>query len=192
MRRWILLLATTAVLTGCSTVVQGEPTPVRIDGGEAGPLTTRPREIRLDDVNPCELLTGQQRTGLGLDEDLEQASTSELPIFAGPTCTFIGFEPRNITTSIALATGNGLDALTQPGTVQDEIIRTAVAGYPAVFLRSRTFTDFCSANIDVADDQFLNIIVSDAGKNPPISYEQLCQDAAAVAESALATLEARR
>ena len=79
----------TAVLTaGCTTAVEGTPS-----AQPPTPLPQRPQEVRLDGVDPCSLLTPEQRAELGL-ETAPRPSTSYVELFRGkvPTCTMLGFQ----------------------------------------------------------------------------------------------------
>jgi hypothetical protein len=182
-RRFILLLAAMAILAGCTSTVEGNGSAQQTNTAD-----TRPRDLPLNNIDPCTLLTPAQRRTLGLD-NLDYRDTSTVPIFSGPSCTFIGFEPRSVSVDITLVVDNGLDALTQPGAIQGEVTPTLVANFPAVILRSPSLTGFCSLNIDVATGQFLNIEFDDAGEQPPIAYEQLCRDATQTAEQIILTLQ---
>ena len=152
-------------------------------------LPPRPRELPLDGVDPCALLTPAQLIEFGLDGN-PVAYDSTAPRFVGPACSIRGFEPRDITAGFALATDNGIEVLTAPGAVRDEISAITVAGFPAILARPKIL-DFCSVDVDVADGQFLDIIFRDGGGTPAIPQDQLCRDAVTVAEAAITTLLAR-
>jgi hypothetical protein len=181
-----LLLAACAT-TGVERDAPATPTPTV---GAAEPtglvLPPRPRELPLDGVDPCALLTPDQRKLLGLDHDTLRSATSAR-VFAGPTCTILGYEPRAISVGFALATGSGIEALTAPGATTDEIAPITVEGFPAILARPDQ-ADFCSVDVDVAEGQFLDVIFRDAGEVPPVPQDQLCAGAVKVAENAVQTL----
>jgi hypothetical protein len=189
-RRILLLLAAVAIaaVAGCAAPVTGTPAPAS-GGVEAGGvvLPPRPRELRLDGVDPCGLLTAEQRAELGLDGD-SLPGTTDAPYFAGRKCSLVGFEPRDIALSFTLATSSGLNQLLAPGVLRGTTDPTAVAGFPAVIARP-TLIDVCAVAIDVAEGQFLDIQFRDAGNRPPIPQDQLCRDAVQVAEAAMQTMQ---
>ena len=63
----VLLACVAVLLGGCS--VEGEPSPGEPSVAEpTGPaLPPRPRDVPIDGVDPCSLLTEAQRAELGLD-----------------------------------------------------------------------------------------------------------------------------
>jgi hypothetical protein len=194
MRRVVLLLTTlVVVVAGCAgTPVTGTPAPAPGTTTGADPagleLPPRPQELPLDGVDPCSLLTEEQRAALGLDGRANPGFT-DAPLFTGPDCSIGGYEPRDVGLSLTLATSHGLDELVAPGSVRDELTATEVAGFPAVVARPKV-TDFCSVDVDLAEGQFLDVQFSDAGEKPPISQDQLCRDALEIAEAAVTTLRA--
>jgi uncharacterized protein DUF3558 len=194
-RRLVLLLTTlVVVVAGCAgTPVTGTPSPAPSTAAPgAGParveLPPRPRELPLDGVDPCALLTEEQRAELGLDGRV-RPGTSDAPLFTGPDCTIVGYEPRGVGVSLTLATRHGLDELIAPGSVRDELTATDVVGFPAVVARPKQ-VEFCSVDVDLAEGQFLDVQFSDAARNPPIPQDQLCRDAVEIAEAAVTTLQA--
>ncbi|WP_219417883.1 DUF3558 domain-containing protein [Pseudonocardia nigra] len=194
MRRVLLLIAAAALLGACTTDGPGQaaaaPTPTATATGPIGlVLPPRPRELPLDGVDPCALLTPEQREMLGLNDNSVR-STTTARVFAGPTCSIRGDEPRAISVGFALATDSGIEALTSPGTTTDEITPITVQGFPAILARP-PIPDFCSVDVDVAEGQFLDVIFRDGGRLPPIPQDQLCRDAVEVAEQAVGTLLAR-
>jgi hypothetical protein len=191
-RRILLLVAALAVAAGCSaTPVPGTPAPAAGPSVETGglELPPRPREIRLDGVDPCSLLTPEQRAELGL-AGAPLPYDSKVPYFVGPACSFSGFEPRAIAVSFALTTGNGIDALLAPDAVKDELTATTIAGFPAVLARPR-IPDFCSIDVDVAEGQLLDVQMADGGREPPVPQDELCRDVVGIAERAVLNLQSR-
>jgi hypothetical protein len=97
----------TAVLAaGCTTVVAGTP---------SAPTGAAPcaREIRLDGVDPCSLLTEEQRAALGL-----KAAPSGNDLIVGSVqgrrsiCTMRGFTENATALGIGLVTTTGIDLWT--------------------------------------------------------------------------------
>ena len=105
------LLVTAVLAAGCTTVVAGTPS--------APPgvlLPPRPQEVRLDGVDPCSLLTAEQRTALGI----RAASPATGPIAASalyrgdvPICTMRGGSPeKRRSVGIGVVTTAGIDLWT--------------------------------------------------------------------------------
>ena len=65
--RAVLLLVTAVLAAGCTTAVPGTPS-----AAGPPPLPPRPREVRLDGVDPCSLLTSEQRADLGFQSAASQ------------------------------------------------------------------------------------------------------------------------
>lgn len=186
----MLLLVAMAIIAGCSTAIPGAASPVRAgNGGSVAELPHRPRELPLDNVDPCSLLTSNQRANLGLNEPNPRFSTNPVEIFGGPSCSFFGSNPRNIGVSFTLTTNNGIEALTQPGAVLSEVIPTTVLEFPAVILREPSLPPDCLLIVDVAQGQFLNIFYTD-NDLPSVPVDQMCAAAKDAAAQALLTLEA--
>jgi len=188
MRRLLLLLTAAVALAGCSTPIAGSPSPADPAAAPGGiTLPPRPRELRLDDIDPCTLLTPAQRVELGLDGRAE-SDVTDAPYFAGPRCTIVAFEPREIGLGLVLSTGSGIDELLVPGVIGDDVTTTTVSDFPAVIAKPG-ITDACAVDVDVAEGQFIDVQLRDVGKNPAIPQEQLCQDALRIAEAAVSTLQ---
>ncbi|WP_219416301.1 DUF3558 domain-containing protein [Pseudonocardia nigra] len=186
MRRAVLLIAAAALLAACTTEAPGKAEPAPTSSAPTGlVLPPRPFELPLDGVDPCSLLTPDQRESIGLTDDVLR-SASSAPGFTGPTCTMQGYEPRAISVEFALATSNGIEVLTESEYLTDELTPITVQGFPAVLARPEHPT-FCSVDVDVADGQFLDVLFADGGRRV-ISQDQLCRDAVAVAEEAMKTL----
>nr|WP_246106832.1 DUF3558 domain-containing protein [Pseudonocardia kunmingensis] len=162
-------------------------TEVRPDG--VVELPPRPREVRLDGVNPCSLLTEGQRARLGLDGRpvLSQAPVGLYPGGDVVACDIRGFEPRAVAAGISLVTTVGVERFTS-GDLAAEIRRTAIHGFPAVVAVPTRLTNYCTVIVDVAVGQLVDVQFRDGGRTPPIPQGQLCRDAEAVAADVMMTL----
>src|ERR671915_2233505 len=90
------------LLAGCTTIT-GQPQPAApAPLNSAGPA--RPRDVPIDGVDPCALLTEEQREELGLDGRpvLDRSPTNLYPGGDVPSCTVRGFEPRAVWTGLTL------------------------------------------------------------------------------------------
>src|ERR1700712_4790011 len=103
--RVLMLAVAAALLTGCTTVVEGTPS-----APSGVLLPPRPREVRLDGVDPCSLLTPEQRAGLGLTSE-PRAISSHVDLFRGEvrTCTIRGPAPLSALLGISLITTVGIE-----------------------------------------------------------------------------------
>jgi hypothetical protein len=172
------------LLAGC-TSVSGQAEP-------AAPSTTaaeRPRDIHLDGIDPCTLLTEDQRTELGLNGRpvLDRSPTSVYPGGDVPSCTIRGFEPRAVWVGLTLVTTTGIERYSA-GDLRVDVQPATVRGFPALIARPQRFTEWCSFIVDVAPGQLLEVHFADGGGTRPVPQEQLCNDAAVVADRVLETL----
>jgi hypothetical protein len=178
------------LVAACTVGGVGEPAPsVRPEPSGVIELPPRPREARLDGVDPCSLLTEEQRAELGLDA---RPVSSEAPIglYPGsdvPACDIRGFEPRAVATGISLVTTVGIERFTS-GELDAELRPIEVQGFPAVVAVPTRFTDYCTVIVDVAPGQLLDVQFRSAGRQPPIPQPQLCRDAETVADAAMTNL----
>lgn len=178
-RRFVLLLAV-VVLAGCAQPVAGTSAPVSgvaPTATDIPELPPRPRVVPLDGVDPCALLTADDRVDVGLDQrPVLDVGLSAL--YGGETrqCVIGTFEPRAITVSIELSVTGGIELFFRPG-VRSEIAPIEVAGFPAIIALPVTIRDFCTVAVDVAPGQLVDVSVADGGRLPAIPQPDLCVDA---------------
>jgi Protein of unknown function (DUF3558) len=182
----VLLIGALAV--ACASPVPTPPAPSPTAAAPTSAPPARPREIRLDGVDPCALLTPAQRQSLGL-------ATSSQPYTAGrPTpgnaCSITGFEPRAINVDLTVSTTVGISAITAPGAVSDAVTPIVVAEFPAVIAQPRN-PDLCFVDVDIATGQLLDVLFRDGGGAVPIAQDELCRGAVDVAGRAMTTLLGR-
>jgi uncharacterized protein DUF3558 len=183
------------VLLVSACTIQGSQGPVTSPtSADARPngsveLPPRPREVRLDGVDPCSLLTEQQRAELGLD-GRPVFSQAPVSLYKGadvPSCTTGGFEPRAVTVGVSLVTSVGIERFTS-GELAAELRPISVHGFPALVAVPTRFTDYCTVVVDVARGQLLDVQFATGGRQPPIPQAQLCRDAEIVAGEVMTTL----
>lgn len=162
-------------------------------GGGAGEpagleLPPRPRDVRIDGVEPCSLLTEQQRLELGLDGK-PAASTRPSVLFKGDetVCIVRGYSPRAVSVGVGVVTTSGIELL-MDGQIDADVRAVKVREFPAIVVTPTKFSDFCSVMVDVAPGQILDVQYADGGREPPISQQQLCQGAEQVAGAAMTNL----
>ncbi len=188
-RAVVLLLAgvlAAACTTACTTTVEGTPSaPTGVL------LPPRPREVRLDGVDPCSLLTAEQRAGLDLDGE-PRYSRSYAELFRGdvPTCTITGYSAKPVVVGVGMVTTAGVERW-QLGELAAEVRTIIVADFPAVVARPTRFTNFCSVEVDVAPGQLLDVQISDGGGRPPLPQRELCSRAEETAVELVRSLLAR-
>ncbi|MEV0702087.1 DUF3558 domain-containing protein [Saccharopolyspora sp. NPDC050389] len=188
-----LLAAGALTLAGCG-LWQSEPTsdtraplpPPMPTTSAPPPLPPRPFELALDGVDPCELLTADQRNQLGFDR--EPLPGSEAGFGDAATCSY-----RNTTAKVgarlALITTESMGVWTDD-TAQVESSPVVIGGFPALVIKTPGLDLSCNVAVDVAELQHLDVLYRDDGGQPPSPVDQLCAGAQRVAEDALASLAA--
>lgn len=178
------------LLAGCTTIA-GTPAPAD-PAAPTSAAAARPRDVPVDGVDPCSLLTEEQREELGLDGEPHFDDSPSL-LFPGnvPMCVTSGFNPRAIAISVGLVTTAGIEFISS-GQLAGDLEPTAVAGYPAISARPTQYTQFCNIFVDVAPGQLVDVQALDGGRKPPIPQEQLCQDAEQAATAVMETLLSAR
>ncbi|GAA4861874.1 DUF3558 domain-containing protein [Saccharopolyspora cebuensis] len=182
------------VLTGCgptqsehaAETASPPPAPPPTTSSTPPPPPPRPFEIGLDGVDPCELLTADQRAQLGFDR--EPIPDSEAGFGDAATCSY-----RNSTAKVgarlALITTEGMGVWTDD-TAQVSATPVVVEGFPALVIKTPGLDLSCNVAVDVAEGQHLDVLYRDDGGQPPPPVDQLCAGAQRVAEDAVATLAA--
>jgi hypothetical protein len=184
--RLLLPVVACVLAAGCTAAVEGTPV-----APSAVPPPPRPREVRLDGVDPCSLLTPEQRAGLGLD-GTPRLTTPYAELFGGtvPTCTITGLKREPIAVGVGVVTSVGIERW-RGGDLAADMRPTTVAGFPAVVAVPQRLTDYCSVEVDVAAGQLLDVQFSDGGGRPPIPQDELCRRGGQVAGQLMASLLTR-
>lgn len=179
MRATVVGLAVCVALTGCSS-------------GDAAAPSGRPRDVPLNGVDPCSLLTAPQRAQLGLDGP-QVLTSSPSPLYDGaqvPLCSIRGFRPLAVSVSLSVVTSAGIERFSA-GDLDADLRPAWVHDYPAVVAKPQRPADNCTVVVDVAPGQLLSSRIADGGRLPPIPQERLCRDAQTVADAAMGTLLTR-
>ncbi|MGI8308287.1 DUF3558 domain-containing protein [Saccharopolyspora hattusasensis] len=188
-----LLAVGTLTLTGCGlwqaerTSDTAAPLPPPLPTTSAPPpLPPRPFELALDGVDPCRLLTADQRNQLGFDR--APLPGSEVGFGDAATCSY-----RNTTAKVgarlALITTESMGVWTDD-TAQVEASPVVIGAFPALVIKTPGLDLSCNVAVDVAEGQHLDVLYRDDGGQPPPPVNQLCAGAQRVAEDALASLAA--
>jgi hypothetical protein len=187
----VLALAAGLSLAGCTAEEPGDPRPTSGDGSTSStsesPTTTRssrPKEIKLDGLDPCKALTADQMKDLSVTKpELQENDLSGIGKF--PLCDYAGIGSPRFGYGIGMVTSAGIEHWQGNGNVDVE--RTEVSGYPAARLvLSGTSTVMCSIAVDIADGQQLLVDFNPIGDDYP--QDKMCQNAKKAAELALVTL----
>lgn len=182
------------VLVSCTAT----PTTRNADGpvDEPLPATTttapslppRPREVPLDDVDPCAVLTPEQRTALSLDNP--PSPYLETTFGNAKACTMRSNISGNVVRLALVVVEGARIWLTEDAQVDAEL--TLVAGFPALVVRTPSMDDVCNVEVDVADGQFLDVMFRDGGNATKLGQDVLCLGAQRAAEAAMASLLQQR
>jgi len=127
--RTVLLFVAAVAVAGCATAPVPEAPAVP---SSAAAAPQRPREVRLDGVDPCSLMTPAERTEFGLDGAPGYTNTPT-PLFGGsvPTCTITGLADRPVALGIGAVTTVGIERWQQDD-LADIVRTTSVMGFPSV------------------------------------------------------------
>ncbi|MCE6999395.1 DUF3558 domain-containing protein [Saccharothrix sp. S26] len=151
-------------------------------------LPPRPRELRLDDVDPCAVLSPEQRVELNLDNP--PSAYVEASFGNAKACTMRSNISGNVV-RLALVTVEGVGVwLSENAQVHAE--RTTVSGFPGLTIRTPGMEHVCNVEVDVAEGQFLDVMFRDGGNETAVKQDTLCQGAQRAAEAAVAGLLQRR
>jgi hypothetical protein len=188
-----MLVGVVLLVGGCTTIA-GQPSPANPTGGASAgangiELPPRPREVRLDGVDPCELLTEEQRAELGLDgRPVFDSAPSDLYQGEVPACVIRGSDPREVSVAVNVVTSAGVERFTTSREMAAELRPVQVRGFPALVVVPTRFNDYCTVVVDVAPGQLIDAQFGDGGGRPPVPQPQLCQGAEALAKAVMATL----
>ena len=183
-------------LVGCSTLTHptadhgsssAEPTEVTTTTTTVSQLP-RPREVRLDGLDPCTVLSEEQRAQLSLDH----APNAYVDATFGESkvCSFRSGISGNVM-RLALVTVEGVGVwLSENSQVEPEF--TTIGGFPAMVIRTPGLDDVCNVEVDVAEGQFLDVMFRDGGNEKKATQATLCAGAQRAAEAALSGLLEQR
>lgn len=190
MSRGWLVVVVLALCAAAGCTVSGSPVPTPDPTSSAAP-STRPREIRLDGIDPCTLLSEEQKKQLGLNRP-SILNVNFQRAYNGVTklCTARGEQPRSITVGVDLVVTAGIELFT-PESVQATLSPLKIRGFPALKLVPRDFPEFCTVIVDVAAGQLVDIQFADGGAQKRVPQPDLCAGAEQAADLVMASLVAR-
>lgn len=148
-------------------------------------MASRPRTLPLAGLNPCKILTAQQRSALSLDTTPTEYTDTEFA--QAKACTMRGLNSGTVA-RIALVTSMGVDVWLD-SEAQVTATPVVVDAFPALVVRTPGLDDACNVEVDTGDNQFMDILFRDGGNVPPIPQDELCQGAQQVAAAAVTSLQ---
>lgn len=186
------MLVVGAVLASCTDKESGTAGPATTTAPDTATTTTpagrsaearRPRELKVDGVDPCKLLTAEQMARLGVTRssrnDSDIVKTGDVP-----TCEFRGDLSTNY--GVAVIAGKGVDYWTGKGNTDVSEVR--VAGFAAKQISLSGVEADCAIAVDVADGQQLYVDYIPVGSRRP-AKDEMCRNVVLGAELALTTLQ---
>lgn len=177
-------------LSGCSDVVPGSPSAGESPAeSPTKPRETRPRELSIDKLNACALLTGQQQEQLRVEPG-KGRNTPITPWETVPTCMYHRTDVHHFYT-IYLDRYYGVDYWVEVLANVNTTEKLEVAGFPAVKYMNKKDDRDCGVVVGVAEQQQVNINFTEHVKGG-LTREQMCQNAMKAAEMAVTTLETLR
>lgn len=147
-------------------------------------LPPRPAEILLDDVDPCAVLSPEQRVQLSLDNP--PSAYLESSFGNAKACTMRSNISGNVV-RLALVTVEGVGVWLSEN-AQVDARPTTVSGFPGLTVRTPGMENVCNVEVDVAEGQFLDVMFRDGGNEMMAKQDTLCQGAQRAAESAITGL----
>jgi len=178
----LLIVVFGLVAAGCATV-SGQPV-----ASPTAAASDRPRDIRLDAIDPCSLFTPAVRQQVGINQPLDSDKSSD-PIYRGqvPSCFTRGEGGQWFTVAVDFALQDGAE-MYKPENVRGTVTPKKVHGYPALVVKQSKTTDECAVIVDVASGQLVDVTYRDGGNKPPIPQEELCVRAERVADLTIGEL----
>jgi hypothetical protein len=147
-----------AFITACSNSETGTPTPgtaaATTESTSTKPSSARPREIKLDGKDPCQLLTSAQLAELKFDHP---GKPEDAPAYKAKGCVWAISGPD---ARVLPVTSEGIEAWSSgKRTGQPEKI-TPIAGFPAITVTRPSDQRRCDLMVDTAEGQYLMVTYS--------------------------------
>jgi hypothetical protein len=185
----LAILAVSALVVGCTITSAGEPRPQDTstsstdsnDPPSSGELPPRPREIKLDDVDPCTLIPQADQSDYYIDEpgepDKDDMGSAEC-VWAGTEVGYFGF---------TLRVAEGAEVWLDGDRVAKGELTEPILDFGAVTWQLPSDENACFVAVDVADGQQL---IAQVGIDSPAldQVPPVCDYAHQLATSAMETL----
>ncbi|QFZ23264.1 DUF3558 domain-containing protein [Saccharothrix syringae] len=185
----VIIATLCALATACTPLPEntadGGPHEADIASATTAPsLPRRPREVLLDGLDPCAVLSPQQRVRLNLDNP--PSAYLETSFGNAKACTMRSNISGNVV-RLALVTAEGVGVWLDEN-AQVEAEPTTIAGFPGLTVRTPGMEQVCNVEVDVAEGQFLDVMFRDGGNETKATQDTLCLGALRAAEEAIAGL----
>ncbi|TQM80138.1 uncharacterized protein DUF3558 [Saccharothrix saharensis] len=149
------MLAMLALVSACSPSV-GTPTPettttaaAETSSPSAEPSSARPREVRLDGVQPCTLLTAEQLPALKIDRQGRPVTSD---FYKTTACSWSVTGAGN---RLVPVTKEGIEAWTGGERTGRPTDIEPIFGFPAITVTVPSDPAACDVMVDTADGQYL-------------------------------------
>lgn len=182
------------VAAGCSTTTDPGHADPTSTSGSAAPQLSRPKDLKIADVDPCTLLTDVQKSQMNITHTAQGPAHPE----AGATvsCSHTVNKPATYSLNISLDLKLGVEDWLGGKFEGQDLRQVMVQSYPAAqtLLISEKFTDphatLCQTMVSTAAGQELHatVIVT----NQDLTTTQLCDLSKQGADLALTTLLANQ
>jgi hypothetical protein len=186
------LLIVVMALAGCTAAPEQSslttPPPPPTTSVSRMDFPQRPRDVPLDAVDPCAILSPDQRISLSLDNP--PSAYLESSFGDAKACTIRSTTSGNVA-RLALVVVSGADVWLSEN-AQVEYSVSSIEGFAAITVRTPDIHDVCTVEIDVAEGQFLDVMFRDGGNSTAVQQDHLCLGAQRVAEAAMASLLQKR
>jgi hypothetical protein len=196
-RLGVAIALTVVAVAGCSTTTDpghADPTSVTSTSASGSPQVSRPKDLKIAGIDPCDLLTDAQVAQMnGHDKgpgpgDPEAGTTS--------SCSYLVTKPSNYTLNVSLEPKRGVETWLSGKYEGQDLRQLSVQSYPAVqtLLLAEKFTDpnagGCQTLVSTSAGQELQAGVIQTNKK--LSTTQLCDVSKQLATLALTTLLAKQ
>ena len=184
----VALAACTAAPEQSSLTTPPPPPPSPTTSASHMDFPQRPRNVPLDAVDPCAILSPDQLISLSLDNP--PSAYVESSFGNAKACTIRSTTSGNVA-RLALVLVSGADVWLSDNAQVDYKV-SAIEGFAAITVRTPDVNDVCNVEIDVAEGQFLDVMFRDGGNSTAGQQDHLCLGAQRVAEAAMASLLQKR
>ncbi|MET8759697.1 DUF3558 domain-containing protein [Lentzea sp. NPDC004782] len=174
-----------AFIAACSDSKGGTATPdsttPTTESTSAKPSSARPREIKLDGKDPCQLLTAEQLPSLKIDRPGRPGTA---PAFNAKDCSWTVTGAASRLTPVM---SEGIDVWTGAERTGQAEKTAPIAAFPAISVTVPSDQDRCDVMVDVADGQYLlaTFSVSPSFRD---RFPKPCDGARQLAEAAMQNL----
>ncbi|MFB9906075.1 DUF3558 domain-containing protein [Allokutzneria oryzae] len=175
------------ICTACQQAVGGNASPPQ----DTPPTVQRPRDLPLDKVDPCQLLTSEQQRTFAIDAPGRPATSTMFE--NGSVCNYSAWADRS-GLSFTLIKNAGIDFFAKKN-INAELRDLDIIGFRAreMFTPLASHLDpFCTIVVDVAKGQVLHTMFDKSIDKERLTREQVCAKAKQGAEAAVTTLMAMR